>query len=350
MKHTESQEFQKKQDEASAAATAAVTAAEKPLTSVAFSADGLRLATGNEDGSITVWSGVDGKPLDTLAGDAGPVRTLAFVNERLLLAAGDDQNAVIWNANPEWQLVAQLGASKDDPLDTSASPFEFRVLSLAFSPDGSLLATGGGDPSRSGELLIWDVAKREVVREIEDAHSDTVFGVEFSRDGKQIVSGAADKFVKIHEVATGKHIKSFEGHTHHVMDVSWKADGSQLVSAGADNAIKVWNVETGEQIRTIANYAKQVTAIQFMGVSGNVVSCGGDKTVRFHTAANGSNFRNFAGGTDYMYAADASRDQTVVVAGGEDGVIRVWNGTNGAVIKNFDPPAAADTTQASAVK
>ena len=274
---------------------------------------------------------------------------LAFTNESSLLAAADDQSAVVWDTNPDWKLVGQLGVPSDDPLNISASPFEFRVLSLAFSPDGKYLATGGGEPSRSGELMIWDVAKRELVRKIEDAHSDTVFGVEFSRDGQKIVSGAADKFVKIHEVATGKHVRSFEGHTHHVMDVSWQADGSTLASAGADNAIKVWNVETGEQIRTIAGYTKQVTSISFSGISGNTVSCGGDKTVRQHTASNGRAVRSFSGGTDFMYAADSSRDSKFIVAGGEDGVVRIWNGTNGQVIRNFEPPAD-DTAQANAAK
>src|SRR4029079_16075551 len=107
-----------------------------------------------------------------------------------------------------------------------------------------LLATGGGDASRSGELMIWDVTSQTLVREIKDAHSDTVMGVEFSRDGKYLLSGGADKFVKIFEVATGTHVRSFEGHTHHVLDVSWKADGSTIASAGADNAVKIWNVET----------------------------------------------------------------------------------------------------------
>lgn len=347
--HTKAQEFQKAQDEAYKKAQEATKAAEKPLTAVAFSTDGSRLATSADDGSITIWTGDTGLPLGVLKGDGGPARVLAFSSGTKLIAAGDDQSAVVWDSNPAWKLTGQLGTAADDPLNISASPFEFRVLSLAFSPDGSRLATGGGEPSRSGELMIWDVAKRELVREIEDAHSDTVFGLEFSRDGKSIVSGAADKFVKIHEVATGKHVRSFEGHTHHVMDVSWQADSSTLVSAGADNAIKVWNVETGEQIRTIAGYTKQVTSISFSGITGNVISSGGDKTVRQFTAANGRAVRSFSGGTDFMYAADASRDEKLIVAGGEDGVIRVWNGTNGQVVRNFEPPAAA-TVQANATK
>jgi WD40 repeat protein len=349
--HVKAKTHKTKMDEAFKVAQAATKAAEKPIAAVAFSPDNSRVAVSTTDGVIQIWDAALGQPIDTLSNAGSPIKSLSFVDGNRLVSTTEDKNIIVWDANPAWKLVASLGSAAGDPLNTAMSPFVFRVLSLAFSRDGSKLATGGGDPSRSGELIIWDVAKKSVIRSIEDAHSDTIFGLEFSRDGKQIVSGAADKFVKIHDVATGKHIKSFEGHTHHVLDVSWKADGSSLASAGADNAIKVWNVETGEQRRTITNYSKQVTSIRYMGVSDNVVSCGGDKTVRFHTATNGSNFRSFSGGTDYMYAAEASRDQKIVVAAGEDGAVRIWNGANGQVIKTIEAavPPAADV-QASAKK
>jgi WD40 repeat protein len=157
--HTKSQEHQKAQDDAYKNSQEATKAAEKPQTAVAFSANGNRLAVAAEDDSITIYAGETGIALDVLAGGS-PVRSLVFSTEKMLVAAGDDQSAVVWDTNPDWKLVGQLGAAADNPLDTSASPFEFRVLSLAFSPDGSKLATGGGEPSRSGELMIWDVAKR----------------------------------------------------------------------------------------------------------------------------------------------------------------------------------------------
>jgi WD40 repeat protein len=311
---------------------------EKPVRALAFSRDGRELAWGGEAGQVCTFDGLTAQPLHALDGHAGPVRALAYAGIRSLVSASDDQTAKVWDLNPEWKLVAVLGPKKDAPQDLSASVFVSRVLCLDFSDDGRLLAAGGGDPSRSGELTIWNVADGQLVRSLENAHSDTVFGVEFSRNGKLLLSGAADKFVKIHEVETGKLFRSFEGHTNHVLDVSWRADMKQVASAGADNAIKVWNVESGEQQRTIGGFAKQVTSIQYMGRGGNFVSCSGDKTVRFHTADNGNNFRNFGGAADFMYAAAASEKEQIVIAGGQDGVLRVWNGANAQSLRTFEPP------------
>lgn len=336
-----------------AEAQKAAAEAGQPVRRVAFASDGNMLITSGDDGAVRLWSAETGQPLDVFRGHQALVTALACGPGSKLVSAAADKSIILWDANPEWKLVGVLGPQGEDPLDVTTSKFVDRVLALDFSRDGKLLATGGGEPSRSGELYLWDVAGKTLLREIPDAHSDTIFGLEFSRDGKYIVSGSADKFVKVHEVESGKHVRSYEGHTHHVLDVSWKADGSWIVSAGADNAIKVWNVETGEQIRTISNFAKEVTSIQFLGASEDVVSCGGDKTVRYHRVSNGQNIRNFGGGTDFMYAAAATPNARLVVAGGEDGVFRIWNGENGQAIASFDPPfspldPAAANTQASA--
>ena len=328
---------QKKVDGEVKAAQTADKSGEKPIRAVAFSADGKYLVTGGDAQLVHVWYGTSGAAVASLAGHKAAISALAVTSNGVVVSGAADKLAATWSLRPSWKLIGQLGIDKEKPLDVSLSPFVGRVLTVDFSQDGKWLVTGGGDPSRSGELMIWDVAKQTLVKEFKDAHSDTIFGAQFSRDGKQLLSGAADKFVKIFDVTTGKHVRSFEGHTHHVLDVSWKADNTSIASAGADNVIKVWNVDTGEQRRTIGGFSKQVTALRYVGIGDNLISCSGDKSVRYHTAGNGKNFRNFSGGADFMYAAASSRDETVVVAGGEDGVVRIWNGKDGKVIKTFEP-------------
>ena len=152
--------------------------------------------------------------------------------------------------------------------------------------------------------------------------------LDFTADGKYLASGAADKFVRVVELETGKLVKSFEGHTHHVLGVSWKRDGRTLMSAGADNVIKVWDFVTGERKKNIDGFNKEVTGVRFIGATDQAVACSGDNQVRI-VKENGDKVRSFEGVTDFMYSVAATPDGKTVVAGGQDGVLRVWAGWTG---------------------
>ncbi len=324
------------------ATTAAATAEElKPAAALpvtaalaSLSIDGRYVFTGDTSGMVRLWNSVDGAAIEVLPGTkvGAAVSLMKPAGAGVILQTADGR-LVTRTAFPEWQLAGFLGGAETG----GDSVFVDRVLSLAFSPDGTLLAVGGGEASRSGQLTLWNVADGSLLRRFDDAHSDTVYGLEFSADGKLLATAAADKFVKVFDVTSGQFIRSFEGHTHHVMDVSWKADRTSLASAGADNTIKIWNAETGEQSRTISTYTRQVTSLQFVGLQDMIVSSSGDKRVFFHTPSNGNPAREFGGNGDYVYRAVVSTDGTQVISGGEDGTVRVWNGADAAQIITFAP-------------
>lgn len=310
----------------------------KAWRAIVFSRDGKELACAGDAGAVHTFDGTAGVYWASLEGHTAATLALAYAGPRSLVSTSADQSARVWGLNPSWNLAGVLGPKPDAPQNLQDSAFVNRVLAVAFSPDGALLATGGGDPSRSGELMVWNVKARSLVRRFDDAHSDTVMSVEFSHDGRLLLSGAADKFVKIHDVATGSFVRAFEGHTNHVLDVAWRHGDGQIASAGADNAIKIWDAALGEQNRTIAGYNKQVTSLQFIGRGPNLVSCSGDKTIRIHAADSGKEARTFAGCADFMYSVAASADEKIVVAGGQDGLLHVWNGSNGKPLHTFGPP------------
>lgn len=329
---------QKKAEEAQAAATKASTDSEQPIRTVAFSPDSYQLATAGDDKLVHTWNSNDGVADEVFAAHSAPIVTLAYTADRSIASGSADKSAIVWDASPEWTLERTIGGME-------SGVFIDRIISLDFSPDGKLLATGGGEPSRSGELKLWNVADGKLAREIPDAHSDTVFGIDFSADGKLLASSAADKFVKVFDVDSGKFIRSFEGHTHHVLGVSWQAGGKSLASCGADNVVKVWNYETGEQARTIQGYGKQVTSIAFVGDSQNAITSSGDKSVKLVRADNGQNVRTYAGGTDFMNSSAATPNGKIVVGGGQDSVLWIWNGDNGQVIKSLPAPAVDAANQ-----
>lgn len=342
---TQTQEKAKQVAEQLTAAQTASTATEKPFKAVSFSRDGKLLAVAGEDQLIHTYA-VDGSPLNVVSGNTGPVLGVSWGPGLELASISADQSARVWNLSPAWKLVGRLGPQMEGKLGSSV--FADRVTALAFSPDGKLLATGGGDPSRSGELMLWDVAERKIVKEFKDAHSDVVLGVEFSLDGSMLVSCAADKFVKVFDVVSGNPLKSFEGHTSHVLDAGFRGNGVIVASVGADNALKVWSLDTGEQVRTVSAYGKQVPSIQFVGRTNTVISCGGDGTVRLHNTDDGAQVRAYGGATDYMYSVAATADGRLVIGGGEDGVLRVWNLADGAVIGTLAPLPLPDASASQA--
>jgi WD40 repeat protein len=266
----------------------------------------------------------DKKPVK--AAHVAMVDALVYSPNGKFLVSGSYQEVAVWDA-------------KTGALRQKLTGFADRVVALAFSPNGKYLATGGGAATEDGEVKVFDTGTWKQVVEIKkERHSDTVFGVAFSPDGTKLASCGADKFVKVFEIPSGKFLKSFEGHTHHVLDVGWKADGKLLASGGADNVVKVWDYAKGEQVRTINAHNKQVTRLVFIGKSSIFATCSGDATIRFWNADNGGNVRNFGGNNDFVYAVSVSPDGKIVAAGGEEGVLRLYNGDNGSLLKSLLPP------------
>ena len=210
------------------------------------------------------------------------------------LASSSFQEVVLWDA-----LTGGLLRRLDG--------FAERVVCLAFSPDGKRLATGGGPPTESGEIKIFDVATGKLQLEIKGGHSDTVFGICFSPDGKKLATASADKFVKVFDAASGKLQHSFEGHTQHVMDVGWKPDGKLLVSVGADDLIKVWDYE-GRADAIVRQSEKQLTKLALKGKSSDILVASGDDSIRTWNIDTGSAGASFNGATDYLCTVGVSAD------------------------------------------
>ncbi|SVC57430.1 uncharacterized protein METZ01_LOCUS310284, partial [marine metagenome] len=233
------------------------TKAEKPVRAIAFSADSQLVLTGGDDMQVHTWSTTTGQPLESFNGHKGAVKAIVFNGEKFISASAD-KTAQVWSLGVEWKLERTVGTGDNN------SQLTDRVNTLDFSPDSKQIATGSGEPSRGGEVQIWNIADGKLAKNFAEAHSDSVLGLEFSKDGKYIASASADKFVKVTDIATGKVVHSFEGHTHHALGVSWLPHGRQLVSVGADKSIRHWNFELGERIRQRTNIGKEVTSIHYV--------------------------------------------------------------------------------------
>ncbi len=300
---------------------------------------GVLLATGSGE-AVRAWNLKSGSPLDGPGFAGASPRHLVATKGDHIVTIDHRGTAVLWDTAPAWSYETTLGPPDHAPQNLDNSAMIHRVNALAFSPDGKWIGTAGGDPSRAGEVLLWELAQPSQPIEFPDAHSDTVLDIRFSRDGQELVTGGADKFCKLFDVQNRSLVKSFEGHTEHVQGVALSADELLLATAGADRLLKIWDVETGELIRTIDNSSRPLTSASFVGSSDRVLSSSGDGHVKVHVAQSGQNERSFVGAQDYVYAAMASADGALVLAGGEDGVIRVWNGKTGEQIYAITEPIA----------
>ena len=278
------------------------------------------------------------KAKQTLEQSKAPNGLAYSAAEKALVTTGEPGAIQFWNAEngvpfePTWK----AGWTLERAIGTGDgySPLADRVNALRFTPDGQQLISGGGEPSRSGEIKVWRVKDGALLRDLPNVHSDSVFSLDVSADGALLASGAADRFAKVVELATGKVVKTFEGHTHHVLGVAFKRDSRTLATAGADNVAKIWDTITGERRKNIEGFAKEVTAASFVGIGDQALLSAGDGQVVL-VKSSGEKVRTFSGASDYVNAVSVTPDATVVVAGGNDGILRVWDGKSGKLLNEF---------------
>jgi len=148
------------------------------IESLAFSPDGRLLASGSFDGSVILWDVNSGQNIHSLEGHTDSVDGVVFSPDGSMIASGSQDNSVIlWDAGNGQQLY-RISA-------------DFHVSSIAFSPDGKILAFT--DPI---EIKLWDIEKKEIVATL-DGHTQAVRTVIFTPDGKKIISGSIDTTVKL---------------------------------------------------------------------------------------------------------------------------------------------------------
>jgi len=127
-----------------------------------------------------------------------------------------------------------------------------RIQSLKFSPDGKRLAVVGGNPSRLGEVQIWDVEKRALVVSVPIGY-DTLYGVNWSPDGKLVSFGCPDKTIRAIDASTGKQVLQQGSHNDWVLDTVFSTDGAHLISVGRDMTAKLTEVATQRFIDNITS-------------------------------------------------------------------------------------------------
>ncbi len=198
------------------------------------------------------------------------------------------------------------------------------ILSIAFSPDGNLVATGGTD----GNIILRDTKSWLPSGLLLKGHSDTVYALTFSQDGKKLASGSRDKTIRIWNVETQLQIgKPFAVHTGSVLSVAFSPDGKNLASGSEDKTVIVWDVEKGEPIGSPrTGHAQSVTGVAFSPDGKYLATAGLDTRVIFWYAKGGGVFgKAFNNSTGPVWSMAFNQDGSILAVGSSDQSIHLWD-------------------------
>jgi len=281
-----------------------------------------------EDGSAIVYQITTARPVASFASAvATRYHGATFLDGSLIRYARQGPALAVEMAFA-WTLERTIGEINSDTIPD-------RVTALAFHRDGNILAVGSGVPSRSGTVLVYAVDTGHPLRHLGEVHSDSVLDLEFSPDGRTLASAAADKTIRLIDVASASVVRNLEGHTHHVLALAWHPHGETLASGSADGTVKIWNSTTGEVTRTISGFPKEVTAVRFVDATNQLLAATAGGQVRLANIDNGSTVRNFDASGDFIHSATRSTDASKVIAGGQSGHLRIWNLADGKLLSEL---------------
>jgi WD40 repeat protein len=272
-----------------------------------------------------------------------------------------------------------------------------RILSLAFSADGTLLVAGGGTPARFGELQFWDPRTGKLLKSVLSG-SDTVFGASLSPDAKKVAVGCADNTVRVFDSAGGRELYKISSHENWVLATVFGIDSKRFVSVGRDRAAKLVDAENGQflenvnqlrgELSAVARHPKKdviviggedripyiymmdrprnlkvgeeanlvrkleaqegaIFALDWSPDGSRIAVAGAGPHVNLYNAETGAKVASCSGHSAGIYAVTFSPDGSRLATGGFDGQVRFYNSSDGTLLKAMVPVPLAEAAAVS---
>jgi WD40 repeat protein/tRNA A-37 threonylcarbamoyl transferase component Bud32 len=291
------------------------------VPAVVFDPAGLRVATAGSDRTLRVWDAASGRLLQAFRSDAAPFSAAAFSHDGRVLAGAVGDPADFSDVTVG--LVLLWDAATWKPSRT-LSGHENGVLTVAFSPDGKQLASGGRDQA----VRIWDPATGQELRTLR-GHTDRVTHVAYAPKGRLLASASYDGSVRVWDPAGGRLLRTLRGHTGPVQWLAFNPAGDRLASVGNDGTVKVWDPALDPDSRTLRVHTKAGTGVAFSPDGSKLAACGSDGVIKVFDTGTGRVLQAPTGHSERVWSVEFSPGGDRLLSAGQDRTARVWDAATG---------------------
>ncbi|MEO8394212.1 MAG: WD40 repeat domain-containing protein, partial [Chloroflexota bacterium] len=243
------------------------------VVAVTLNPDGKTALSGAFDGTLRVWDLSTGQALHVfkLDGALAVVKAVYSADGRSALVSiiGDGYVADGWAALIDLETGQEIRRFNDKILTSAA----------IFSPDNTQILTGGADVAGLGVISLWDAQTGAKIRDFDPEHTSAISTLQYSPDGKEILSASQDYNSILWDAATGHEIRRFVGDTDVVVSAHFSPDGKTIITGSYDDSVRLWDVNTGDEILRFKGHSADVRGVEFTPDGQTAYSIGRDGTM-----------------------------------------------------------------------